>query len=64
MNYLVVINFIPELAEQSIILMNLIKKDVEFQWEKKHDDVFKMIKKLAKSIQFLQRINYELRESV
>src|SRR5437667_12681158 len=32
-----------------------------FRWEKKHDDAFKMIK-LAKSVKFLQRINYESSE--
>ena len=63
-NYLVAFDFILELAKQSVILTNLIKKGVEFWWEKKHDDAFKMIKKLAKSVQFLQCINYESGEPV
>jgi Reverse transcriptase (RNA-dependent DNA polymerase)/RNase H-like domain found in reverse transcriptase/Integrase zinc binding domain/Chromo (CHRromatin Organisation MOdifier) domain/Retrotransposon gag protein len=63
-NYLATFDFVPGLAEQSAILTDLTKKGVEFRWEKKHDDAFKMIKKLAKSVQFLQRINYESGEPV
>ena len=44
--------------------MNFIKKNIKFHWEKKYDDIFKIIKKLVKSIQFLQYINYESKESV
>ena len=63
-NYLAAFDFIPGLAEQSAILTDLTKKGVEFHWEKKHDDAFKMIKRLAKSVQFLQRIDYESGEPV
>src|SRR5438045_1295527 len=63
-NYLAAFDFVPGLSEQSAILTDLTKKGVEFCWEKKHDDTFKMIKKLAKSVQFLQRIDYESGEPV
>src|SRR5437667_4540232 len=63
-NYLAMFDFVPGLAEQSAILTDLTKKGVEFRWKKKHDDAFKMIKKLAKFVQFLQRINYESGEPV
>jgi len=63
-NYLAAFDFVPGLAEQSAILTDLTKKGVEFRWEKKHDDAFKMIKKLAKSVQFLQRIDYESGEPI
>jgi hypothetical protein len=63
-NYLAAFDFVPGLAEQSAILTDLTKKGVLFHWEKKHDDAFKMIKKLAKSVRFLQRINYESEEPV
>ena len=49
-NYLAAFDFVPGLAEQSAILTDLTKKGVLFHWEKKHDDAFKMIKKLAKSV--------------
>src|SRR5204863_3996093 len=63
-NYLAAFNFIPGLAEQSAVLTDLTKKGTVFQWERKHDDAFKMIKKLAKSVRFLQRIDYESDEQV
>jgi len=63
-NYLAAFDFIPGLAEQSAVLTDLTKKGKIFRWEKKHDDAFKMIKKLAKSVRFLQRINYESSEPV
>ena len=45
-------------------MTDLTKKGVLFHWEEKHDDAFKMIKKLDKSVRFLQRINYESEEPV
>ncbi len=63
-NYLAAFDFIPGLAEQSAVLTDLTKKGTVFQWERKHDDAFKMIKKLAKSVRFLQRIDYESDEPV
>jgi hypothetical protein len=63
-NYLETNDFIPALADQSSLLTDLTKKNVAFRWEKKHDDAFKMIKKLAASIRLLQRIEYESRDTV
>jgi hypothetical protein len=63
-NYLAANDFIPALADQSSVLTDLTKKNVAFRWEKKHDDAFKMIKKLAASIRLLQRIDYESGDTV
>jgi Reverse transcriptase (RNA-dependent DNA polymerase) len=63
-NYLATNDFIPALADQSSVLTDLTKKNVAFRWEKRHDDTFKMIKKLAASIRLLQRIDYESGDTV
>ena len=46
------------------MLTDLTKKNIAFHWEKKHDDAFRMIKKLAASIRLLQRIDYESGDTV
>ena len=58
-NYLAMFDFVPGLADHSAILTDLTRKGVPFRWEKKHEDAFRMIKKLARSVRFLQRIDYE-----
>jgi hypothetical protein len=52
-------DLIPALADQSLVPTDLTTKNVAFRQEKKRDDAFKMIKKLAASIRLLQRIDYE-----
>ena len=49
-NYLAMFDFVPGLADSSAVLTNLTRKGVPFRWEKKHENAFRMIKKLAKSV--------------
>ena len=63
-NYLAMFDFVPGLADSSAVLTALTRKGVPFRWEKKHENAFSMVKKLAKSVRFLQRINYESGEPV
>jgi hypothetical protein len=63
-NYLAMFDFVPGLADCSAVLTDLTMKGVPFRWEKKHENVFRMMKKPAKSVRFLQRINYESGEPV
>src|SRR5436309_6828491 len=57
-------DFVPGLADQSSILTALTRKGTTFKWEKGHQNAFEMIKRLARSVRFLQRIDYESGEPV
>ena len=57
-------DFISGLADQSCILTDLTKKGVTFKWESTHQRAFEMIKRLAKAVCFLQRLDYESGEPV
>jgi hypothetical protein len=57
-------NFVSELADSMTLLTDLTKKGVPFHWKQKHENAFRMIKKLVKSVIFLQCINYESSELV
>ena len=63
-NYLAMFDFVPGLADQSSTLTDLTKKGRPFHWGPEHQKAFDMIKRLAKSVRFLQRINYESGEPV
>jgi len=63
-NYLAMFDFIPGLADQSSVLTALTKKGAIFKWEEEHQGAFETIKRLARSVQFLQRIDYESGEPV
>ena len=63
-NYLAMFDFVPGLADQSSVLTDLTKKGKPFHWTPGHQKAFDMIKRLAKSVRFLQRINYESDEPV
>ena len=53
-NYLAMFDFVPGLADQSTTLTALTKKRTVFKWEKEHQSAFEMIKRLARSVRFLQ----------
>ena len=63
-NYLAMFDFVPGLTDCSAVPTDFTRKGVPFCWKKKHENAFRMIKKLAKSVRFLQRINYESGEPV
>jgi len=63
-NYVAMFDFIPGLADYSSVLSNLTKKNVPFRWGKEHQQAFDTIKRLARSVRFLQRLDYESGEPV
>jgi len=63
-NYVAMFDFIPGLADYFSILSNLTKKNIPFKWTKQHQLAFETIKRLARSIRFLQRLDYESGDSV
>ena len=44
--------------------MDLTKKGVVFMWEQAHRQAFEKIKRLVRSVRFLQKLNYESGEPV
>ena len=58
-NYVAMFDFIPGLADYSSVLSNLTKKNVSFVWQSQHQHAFETIKRLARSVRFLQRLDYE-----
>jgi hypothetical protein len=63
-NYLVMLDFVPGLANYSSVLTDLTKKGVQFIWTKNHEAAFNTIKRLCRSVQFLQRLDYESGEPI
>ena len=63
-NYLAMFDFVPGLADQSSVLTDLTKKGRAFLWTPDHQKAFDMIKRLVRSVRFLQRIDYESGEPV
>ena len=63
-NYLAMFDFVPGLADQSSVLTNLTKKGMTFSWGAEQQTAFDLIKRLVRSIRFLQRINYDSGEPV
>ena len=63
-NYVTMFDFVPGLTDQSCVLTTLTKKGTIFKWEDKHQKDFKLIKRLTRSVRFLQRLNYESDEPV
>ena len=63
-NYLAMFDFIPGLADHSSVLTELTKKGKVFEWRYTHQKALETIKRLVKSVRFLQRINYESGEPV
>ena len=57
-NYIAMFDFIPGLADYSSVLTKLTKKNIVFRWGKPQEDAFQTIKRLARSVRFLQRLNY------
>ena len=57
-NYIAMFDFIPGLADYSSILTKLTRKNTVFRWGKPQEEAFQTIKRLARSVQFLQRLNY------
>jgi hypothetical protein len=58
-NYLAMFDFVPGLADQSAVLTDLTKKGKAFSWQAAHQKAFETIKRLARSVRFLQRLDYE-----
>ena len=56
-NYIVMFDFIPGLADYTSILSNLTKKNIPFRWEAEQEQTFQMIKQLARSVCFLRRLD-------
>lgn len=52
-------NFVPNLSEQTSILRELLKKDVEWHWEERHQKCFSNIKQLLTSPPVLQYYTLE-----
>ena len=63
-NYVAMFDFIPGLADYSSILSDLTKRNVPFHWRKEQQQAFDTIKRLARSVRFLQRLDYESSEPV
>jgi transposase InsO family protein len=57
-------DFVPGLADQSSVLTELTRKGRPFSWASEQQMAFDLIKRLVRSVQFLQRINYEFGEPV
>jgi transposase InsO family protein len=52
-------DFVPGLADQSAVLTDLTRKGKAFTWQAAHQKAFETIKRLARSVRFLQRLDYE-----
>ena len=63
-NYLAMFDFIPGLADHSSVLTDLTRKGVTFEWGQAHQLAFERIKRLVRTVRFLQRLNYESGEPV
>ena len=63
-NYLAMFDFIPGLADHSSVLTALTRKGVIFTWQQEHQRSFETIKKLSRTVRFLQRLNYESGEPI
>ena len=58
-SYIAMFDFIPGLADYSSVLTKLTKKNVVFRWGKSQEEAFQTIKCLARSVRFLQCLDYE-----
>jgi RNase H-like domain found in reverse transcriptase/Reverse transcriptase (RNA-dependent DNA polymerase) len=63
-NYIAMFDFIPGLADYSSVLTELTKKNVPFRWSTPQENAFQTIKRLARSVRFLQRLDYSSGEPV
>ena len=63
-NYLATFDFLPGLADHSSVLTSLTRKGAQFEWQHEHQMAFDTIKRLTRSVQCLQRLDYESGEPV
>ena len=52
-------DFISGLADYSSVLTQLNRKNVIFRWGRPQENAFQTIKRLSRSVRFLQRLDYE-----